>query len=697
MLLSAAQRLVFAADAPTALQSNNKNRQEYSLYSYASSPVTSYLVPNPDGTLTRVEAYSEGVRVETYDASDKLIAAQTLPMELPLFGGFYAGAEKNFLVFGQENPSESDETEVLRVVRYSKDWQREAAVGSFGANTYIPFDAGSLRMAECRNLLYIHTAHEMYLTEDNLHHQASLSYEIRTTDMTIVDEISEIINVKMGYVSHSFNQFVAVDNNQLLFLDHGDAGPRSVVLQRFFKPADGTPFEYTLVPITEGEYAGYYGYANCDPVDVLPIAPANGFHYNYTGVALGGFEATSSAYVVAGNSAKQDGSVSLVNGCRNIFLTVTPKDDFTNEATKLLWITNYTDADNVKVSNPQLVKLDNNRLLLIWTEGNDLRYVYTDGNGTLLTEIRTEKGWALSDCKPVVQGNQVVWYVTSNSAPRFYRLDTGAAPAHEALPDLRGAQDFFLRAALDRIGQFRLRPQDAKDFFKRYRAFSERQMFVPQPALVAAAVVVMDMHMSQRGKQYFRPLRGRYQTVAVRVPDVEADPEIISPHTLPDLQQRLRVRIVVVLHDHFRQNARPGRFCPVLIIHPAHEIAEESRRALSPAPYEDDIGLESGMKDQFLRVQRRRRAPGLPETRHRHLVDHRVPGRRIHVQIRSVDRHGPRGGGFKILSPVFADIVFQPVQIPGDREIYRLHARTCKGTDLPHLFHCQEFADKKPV
>lgn len=47
-----------------------------------------------------------------------------LPVELDLFGGFYAGDTDYFFVFGQENPQEDDSREVIRVVRYTKDWQR---------------------------------------------------------------------------------------------------------------------------------------------------------------------------------------------------------------------------------------------------------------------------------------------------------------------------------------------------------------------------------------------------------------------------------------------------------------------------------------------------------------------------------------------------------------------------------------------
>ena len=61
---------------------------------------------------------------EDYSPDFQYLSGRTIPMELSRWGGFFAGADYNFFVFGQENPSESDSTEVIRVVKYSKDWQR---------------------------------------------------------------------------------------------------------------------------------------------------------------------------------------------------------------------------------------------------------------------------------------------------------------------------------------------------------------------------------------------------------------------------------------------------------------------------------------------------------------------------------------------------------------------------------------------
>lgn len=86
--------------------------------------------------------------VETYDSHFQLKETRELEVELPIWGGFFAGEDYNFVVFGQENPSESDSAEVVRVVKYSKSWERLDQASLRGANTTIPFDAGGFTCAE---------------------------------------------------------------------------------------------------------------------------------------------------------------------------------------------------------------------------------------------------------------------------------------------------------------------------------------------------------------------------------------------------------------------------------------------------------------------------------------------------------------------------------------------------------------------
>jgi hypothetical protein len=413
---------VHAVDASAPAHSTNLGDHEYS-YDRWANPVNSYLVPHEDGTLTRVEYTGKAVVAETYDSGLKFVNGLTIDMELPLFGGFYYGETCNFLVFGQENPTEDDTQEVVRVVSYTRDWKRIGAASLCGANTCIPFDAGSLRFAECNGYLYIRTAHEMYMSTDGRNHQSNLTLNVRISDMEITDSFYEVMNVNYGYVSHSFNQFIAVDGNVLLTVDHGDAHPRSVVLMRYYTPAGKDTFTDKILKPTGN---GYYTYTSVEYVDVLPISGSSGD--NDTGVSVGGFEISDSAYLIVGNTSPQGDDYDPF-GQRNIFVSVTSKEDFSATGTEIRYLTSYTQEDDVVMSNPHFVKINANKFAVIWTEetadSSTMRYAFLNGNGQLISQIYSAKG-VLSDCQPVVSGNKLVWYVTSASAPAFFTIDLDA-------------------------------------------------------------------------------------------------------------------------------------------------------------------------------------------------------------------------------------------------------------------------------
>ncbi len=413
MVLSLLPGSVFAADE--ALVSDNEGDHNYINVRRWTTPVYSYLEAADNGGFTRIEAFADGVAVEEYDSADQFVSRRNLPRELPLFGGYFRAGDDRFLVFGQKNPDELDSAEVIRVVKYDKAWNRIADTRICGANTYIPFEAGSLRMASQNGILYVLTSHQMYADQNGTHHQANAIFAIRIRDMALTDQYSMVMNVSCGYVSHSFNQFIQLDGNRIYALNHGDAHPRSVVLVRYNNAAGETPFQ---------------GYGFCTSVDVLPIAGATG--NNDTGVSVGGFVVSGSSFVTAGNSMVQDGTGDAWTSQRNVYLTVTSKQNFSADGTELIWLTSYKDDDKISVSNPHLVRISDNKLLVLWTEGDTLRYVFTDGAGKTLTEIYTWQGAALSDCDPIVNGSRVSWYVTRNSAPVFYHIDlSDPEPPHE--------------------------------------------------------------------------------------------------------------------------------------------------------------------------------------------------------------------------------------------------------------------------
>ena len=85
-------------------------------------------------------------------------------------------------------------------------------------------------------------------------------------------------------------------------------------------------------------------------------------------------------------------------------------------------MTSFEEEDLGGASNPYLVKLGEDRLLLLWEAQGELQYGFLDGTGKLQGTIYHASG-RLSDCRPVVMEGAVWWYCTAGGGPVFYRLD----------------------------------------------------------------------------------------------------------------------------------------------------------------------------------------------------------------------------------------------------------------------------------
>ncbi|MDE6984482.1 MAG: hypothetical protein K2O99_08115 [Lachnospiraceae bacterium] len=380
----------------TPVSSSNKDTQNYRWYSNYdwnwADTVKSHLYENPAGGVTRVEYVDGQIIVEDYDDSFYLRSNRTIPMELSLWGGFFAGENYNFVIFGQENPTQNNDTEVIRVLKYSKDWKRLGQTSLRGANTTVPFDAGSLRCAEYGDYLYIRTCHEMYASaRDGKNHQANLTLTVRQSDMALTDTYYIVMNSSVGYVSHSFNQFVLVDQNQnIVTLDHGDAHPRSIVVMRYKSAKAGGD-----------KFSG--GVAESD---LVTFSGAVGD--NYTGATTGGFAETENGYVTALNYDATG------TGIRDIYLGYTSKNGLNATLNGVTALTG--------MRTPVLAPTGLDGGYLMWTDVNNTFYYTRYADGGTVGTISTAPA-ALSDCQPICHNGEVIWYVTSYSAPVFYKIN----------------------------------------------------------------------------------------------------------------------------------------------------------------------------------------------------------------------------------------------------------------------------------
>lgn len=396
--IAAVTLVVFAEAVGFPEASDNVGGTYSGFRGYWAEPSCSYLYSDGE-ELVRVEYISGRVAVEWYNADFELRTSLKIMGELPVWGGFFAGADYNFLVYGQENPNEDDTVEVLRVVRYTKDWQRMDHASFYGINTVNPFSAGGFSAAEYGGLLYIHAGHTMYQNcTDYTNHQSGFTVSLRQRDMTVTDEWVYVSSPEKGYVSHSYNQHLLVDREgRIVILDHGDALPRGAWLFRWDAPA-GTEWplhsgEGTVVTRFDGEIGD-----------------------NETNAYVTGLAETKDAYLSLYTTMWEDEGM-------NLYLARTPKEDFSATEKRLV----ARDAGEGRI-----VPVDDEGGWILWMdEMEETMYCapYTAaGEVGEAVEIPAK----MSDCQPIVHNGNVVWYVTDYPQITFYTLNEAGVQEHEA-------------------------------------------------------------------------------------------------------------------------------------------------------------------------------------------------------------------------------------------------------------------------
>jgi hypothetical protein len=400
--VSAGSFSAFAVAQCVAYSGSNVNDQDYVQWS---DTVKSYLTVCDNGNYMRVQsgAIKGKLLVEYYSSDFEPLSTKLIDNELPIFGAFYDSGNNYYVLSGQENPKQNDSLEVFRITKYDKNWNKIKSCGLYGANTTVPFDAGSARMTHSGDHLLVRTCHEMYKSSDGNNHQANVIIEVDMPSMTITDSYTGVMNVDYGYVSHSFNQFIKTDGNHIVALDHGDAHPRSAVLVKYNSD------------FTTGKFFPSY-FEQVSNIDVVTYPEYTSGHYNYTGAAIGGFDVSSSSYIVAQSTVDLD--YINTSETRNVYVSAVSKDLSTNKLNK---ITSYAEGTD-SASAPQLVKINNNSFLLLWARDTKVSCVKLNADGTVNGSIHTFEG-SLSDCQPVIKNGRAVWYVYDKNNVTFNSLN----------------------------------------------------------------------------------------------------------------------------------------------------------------------------------------------------------------------------------------------------------------------------------
>ncbi len=378
---------------------------------------TSELVATKNGFM-RVFYDGSKVRVENYDDSFQIQSKKSLDMELNLWGGFFAGSDSYYLVEGQNNTAENDSAEVIRVIRYDTSWNRKgvAKITSnaklFGGQVRYPFDVGCVEATEYNGKLYIVTGHEGYVDPQyNQGHQGFLMLEVDEATMT-----GKIVSSDLW---HSFAQYIKNKDSNLYVLEQSE-GSRYTKLSRY---RAGDEDASASIPVLN--YGG-----SRDSAWAIPC------YASVDGMALSGKNVLS-----LGTSIDQKNYDNVTSDmAHNLYLTVTPMADFTESATKVKWLTNYTGEGKCFLGT-KITKINDDRFLISWEEfntskaassedslsGSVLHYLFVDGSGEKLTGEFTAAA-PISDCQPIVKNSKVVYYASNGNMVNFYSINaqTGA-------------------------------------------------------------------------------------------------------------------------------------------------------------------------------------------------------------------------------------------------------------------------------
>ena len=376
-----------------------------------------------DNGYVRVINLDDGIIAEEYDDNLKLLAKHTITKELDIYGGFFSGSDAYYFIFGQNNEEQNTDKEVIRVVKYSKSWQRISAASLKGDSEFAhevryPFDYGNVSCAESNGYLYIVTGHEGYVDASvGQGHQGYLMFMIKESDMSW--------KLADADLWHSFSQHITImDDDHIYVAEESEGSECTKVTQ------------YTASSLSSDERDYFYN----DPT--VSVLSYGGMRTSAWAVAtyatVDAISYSSSNVLVLGTSIVQDRySDSSYTKSYNIYLTVTPINNFTSEASKLVWLTDCDAEDGFK--DVKLTKINDNRFLVSWESYTEeesigsstemdslnshvLHYVFIDGNGAKLSKEFTAAA-AISDCEPVLKNGKVIYYASDNSVVAFYTID----------------------------------------------------------------------------------------------------------------------------------------------------------------------------------------------------------------------------------------------------------------------------------
>jgi hypothetical protein len=244
--------------------------------------------------------------------------------------------------------------------------------------------------------------------------------------MRVVNELGDF---QSNHVSHSFDQYVVFDGNSHVLLDHGDASPRAIVLN---KSVGSEYVELNLYNIPGPKGA------------------------NATGVSVGGFEASSThflalfhtvdhskvrsytSYELEGYMEEELSHIRVRAERRDVMIAAVPRNQLSASQVEHITLYKYSDK-NMTSSKPFMVRTGADRYMVLWNEYEigtmksysflqetfqlkGVRYLYVDGRGRPLGDSVLVEGYSLSGFDPIVYGDKVVWFSDTGIQQLLYTL-----------------------------------------------------------------------------------------------------------------------------------------------------------------------------------------------------------------------------------------------------------------------------------
>ena len=373
------------------------------------------------------------VYIEYYDEKLNILSKKSIEPELPMWGGFYAAKEAYYLVEGQDNSDCKDGTEVVRIIKYDKNWKRVGSGSIYSEKGWdygirYPFYYGSVNMTEQNGILYVFTSREGYIDERiGQGHQGMML--ISLNEKTMETKIVE------ADLNHSFTQFIDSDEKWLYLYEESD-GERATILSRLQPESVGS---YKIIPVL------HYGGQRTSGWAIPTYASAEHVAVSDHSVLGVGYSIDQSMYDNADNSDF------------NIYLTVTPKDSFTEADTKLIWLTDYKEKF-ISFYNLSLAKVNDNRFMVMWEEvehkrrvsydssnpndpfsGGKLHYLFVDSNGNKVSKEFTASASA-SQCKPILNDSKMIYCASVDGAVCFYTINAETGELNKKIFRVAGEQ-----------------------------------------------------------------------------------------------------------------------------------------------------------------------------------------------------------------------------------------------------------------